>query len=262
MSKKIFALASFFAKSLFKQKATTLFVVLALVMFAIALAVSDIDIARRFKLLEDVLLTSQMFLLHIAGLFYGFELLQKDKNGGIFVLPLSTALRRSCYMASLFLALSIMVLWLFLAFFLVDALLLYAIEGELAMLVLWQLFLFALSAVLLAFLALLFSQFVSIMNATIYAVSLFLLGSGLDELYLYAHGVLKEPGLLKPLSEILFYILPNFSLFDLQGIVVNRASFDSWRLFLFPPLYFVALVGVLFVITVIKYNKRVLKVGE
>ena len=213
---KILSLAKFFSKSLFKEKATLLFIILAIIMIIIALSLSDIDIARKYKLLEDVLLTSQMFLLHIAAIFYIFEFLQKERTLGLFVLPLSTNLKRRDYLISIFLTISFMIFSIFLSFFIIDSLLLFVLEKEFLLEVLWQLFLYTLSSVILSFLIIMFSNYVSLMNSLIYSVALFFIGNGLDEFYIYSHYVKKE-SFLQTLSSIFYYIFPNFSIFDKQN---------------------------------------------
>ncbi|WP_281951441.1 hypothetical protein [Nitrosophilus kaiyonis] len=258
---KIFSIIKFFSKSLFKEKATILFVILAVVMIVIAFGLSDIDIARKYKLLEDVLLTSQMFLLHIAALFYSFEFLQKERSLGLFVLPLSTGLSRQYYLISVFLTLLFMVFSIFLSFFVIDTILLWILEKKFVFEVLWQLFLYSLSSIVLSFLIIMFSNFVSLMNSIIYSVALFFIGNGLDEFYIYSHYIKKEK-ILENLSSFFYYIFPNFSIFDKQAIVVNRGYIDFGDFFVYPVIYFSILSLIIFSITLLKYKKRVLRFGE
>ena len=258
---KILSIVKFFSKSLFKEKATILFIILATIMIVISLGISDIDIARKYKLLEDVLLTSQMFLLHIAAIFYTFEFLQKEKNLGLFVLPLSTGLSRKNYLIAVFLTLLFMVFSIFLSFFVIDFVLLWVLEKKFVYEVLWQLFLYALSSTLLAFLIIMFSNFVSLMNSIIYSVALFFIGNGLDEFYIYSYYIKKEK-ILENLSSMFYYIFPNFSIFDKQAIVVNRGFFDFGDFFVYPVIYFFIATFLIFSISLLKYQKRVLRFGE
>lgn len=259
--RKIASLIKFFSKSMLKERATTIFIILALIMITVALTLSDINIARRFKLLEDILLTSQMFLLHIAALFYSFDFLQKEKNLGLFVLPLSTGISRKSYLLSIFLTLFFMITTIFLSFLIIDFILLFVLEGIFAYKVLWQLFLYMLSATLLSFFIIFFSNFVSVMNSIIYSVALFFIGNGIDEFYVYANFIKKDPTLEK-ISAIFYYILPNFSIFDKQALVVNRAFIDFKEFFIYPTVYFILLAILLFLISSIRYEKRVLRFGE
>ncbi len=259
--RKVISLVKFFSKSLLKERATILFILLAVIMIIIALSLSDIDIARKYKLLEDVLLTSQMFLLHIAALFYTFDFLQKEKSLGLFVLPLSTGLSRKKYLFSIFLTISFMIITIFFAFFVIDAILLFILEKSFVYLFLWQLFLYALSSMLLAFLIIAFSNFVSIMNSVIYSVALFFIGNGVDEFYIYAKYIKKDIFLTK-VANVFYYVIPNFSIFDKQAKVVNRALIENSTFFYYPIIYFLIISILIFFITYIKYQKRVLRFGE
>ncbi len=259
--KKVFSLVKFFSKSLFKEKATTLFILLAVIMIVIALGLSDIDIARKYTRLEDELLTCQMFLLHAAALFYAFDFLQKERTLGLFVLPLSTGLSRRGYLLGQFLTIMFMVFTIFVSFFMIDSLLLYLLEKEFVYQVLWQLFLYTLSAILLSFFIILFSNFVSLMNSVIYSVALFFIGNGLDEFYVYAHYIKKEQ-FLEKISTLFYYLIPNFSYFDKQAQVVNRALIGKEEFFLYPVIYFFMLAVLIFFVSYIKYQKRVLRFGE
>lgn len=259
--RKILSIVKFFSKSLFKEKATVLFIILAILMLVIALGISDIDIARKYKLLEDVLLTSQMFLLHIAAIFYTFEFLQKERSLGLFVLPLSTGFNRKSYLTAVFLTIAFMVFSIFVSFFIIDTALLYILEKTFVFEVLWQLFLYALSSIILSFLIIMFSNFVSLMNSLIYSVALFFIGNGLDEFYIYSHYV-KEDSFLKVISNILYYIFPNFSIFDKQSIVVNRGYIEISEFFGYPIIYTVLISLIIFSISCLKYQKRVLRFGE
>ncbi len=259
--KEILAVSLFFSKSLLKERATAIFVILAVVMIAIALGLSDINIARRFKLLEDVLLTSQMFLLHIAALFYAFEFLQKERTLGLFVLPLSAGMSRGRYLVSKFITLTIMVMSIFFSFLALDAVILYFIEKEITYMLFWQLFLYVLSALVLGFSILFFSNLVSLMNSVIYAVALFFIGNGLDEFYIYAKHISKD-ALMQYIASLLFYTVPNYSIFDKQAEVVNRAYISTEQFYLYPVLYFFALLFLIFSASYLKYRTKVLRFGE
>ncbi len=259
--KKITALALFFVKSFLKQKATTLYLVMTVAFIALAWSVSDINIAKKYKLFEDIVLISQFFLLFVAAIFYGFEFLNKERIAGIFVLPLAMGVSRRAYLLSV-----VMGLWMMLSILggmllLIDALLFYFIEGAVNGLLLWQVFLFLLSSYLVVLLIILFAQFVSVMNSIIYTLTFYFLGNGLDELYFYAYH-LKVNETLQTVYSVLIYIIPNFALFDKQGIVVNEAAYSVYSMFVQPVVYTLIASVILFSIAVMKFEKRALKVGQ
>jgi len=257
----IFALSIFYLKMLLKQRATQLMIVLAIVLNVVAWLLSDVNIAQRFKLFEDVLLASQLFLLHLLALFYVFEFLQKERIGGMFILPIASGVSRKSYLLAQFLTLFLVVAIFLGALLLIDGVSLLLIESSWRLAVLWQLALYGMSAYFLALLVVVLSYYVSVMNAIIYAIALYFLGNGLDELYAFAFHYHVD-ALMQKLYYLLIYIIPNFSLFDHSGAVVNRADLPLFSFVIHPLLYAMALGVVLFFIGWWKFSKKALKVGS
>lgn len=258
--KIIQALAQFFMRSLLNQKTSYLLVILVLLMLVLAFLASDINIGKSHKLFEDLLLSSQMFVLHIMAFFYSFEFLQKERLNGLFILPLSTSLSRCSYLFSVFLAQLELIGLLGMLFIGIDILALWLVEGSIAWMVVLQVALYILSAMLLSFLIIMLSQYVSIMNSMIYAVTLFIIGGGLDELYVYVFYMHPELG-LETMTKVLYYGFINFSFFDIQSVVVNRSVFESSRV-IEPFIYFFIVTVIMFSLANMKFAKRVLKTGE
>lgn len=257
---RIQALTWFFMRSLLKQKASYVLVILVVLVIVLAYAASDINIGKTYKLFEDLLLGSQMFVLHVMALFYAFEFLQKERLNGLFILPLSTALSRRAYLMAVFGAQAKLIVLLGTLFMVIDAFSLWLVEGEIVGMVLVQVALYMLSAMLLGFLVLMFSQYVSIMNSMIYGVTFFVIGGGLDELYIYVFEMHPELN-LQTLTLIIYYGFVNFSLFDIQSVVVNRSVFESYRI-IEPLIYMVIMSKIVFFLALFKFQKRVLKTGE
>lgn len=258
--KIIQALASFFIRSLLKQKTSYVLVILVVLMLVLAFLASDINIGKTYKLFEDLLLSSQMFVLHIMAVFYSFEFLQKERLNGLFVLPLSTSLNRNHYLLSVFLAQLELLTLLGVIFIGIDIAALFIVEGTVPGMVIIQVFLYLLSAVLLSFIILMFSQYVSIMNSVIYAITLFIIGGSLDELYVYVFYLHPELE-LQTVTQAIYYGLINFSLFDIQSMVVNRSVFELSKV-IEPIVYFFIITIILFAFAGFKFSKRVLKTGE
>lgn len=257
--KNITALTLFFTTSLLKEKANWLLLFFALLSALVSLSLSHVDIALRYKLFEDLLLATQSSLLVIAAIFYSFILLQKERLQGIFILPLSSGVSRFSYQLAVFKAIIFTLFLLFLMFFCVDIIMLFAVEGVFRGEILLQLFLYFLGASMLSSIVIFFSRFVSVMNAALYGAILFFIGNGLDELLVYAK---SEGGEIFALfSKALFILLPNFSLFDYQSQVVNQVSLDYTDISL-SILYFFAYIYFLVFATAWKFSKKALKVGD
>jgi len=258
MIKKIYALSLFLTRSLLKEKANYLLLFFALLSVALSLSLSQTDIALKYKLFEDILLSTQSSLLLIASIFYTFTLLQKEKMQGIFIIPLSMGISRFLYQASIFKALGITLFLLFLLFFITDAVIIFVIEGSFRTPVLIQLFLYYIAATFLSYIIVLFSRFVSVMNASLYGVILFFIGNSLDELAIYAK---NSDAVLFYVSKLLFVLLPNFSLFDYQSQVINHSDLEGGSILL-SIFYFFTYSYFIFFVTYTRFKNKALKVGD
>jgi len=259
--KKVLILTIFFTKSMLKERATTIFTILAIFIMIISLSLSGTNIGFRFKLFEDILLTSQGYLFLISSVFYAFTILNKNSSMGLFVLPLSAGISRVNYLASLFLSIAFITGVIFIIFLLLDASFLFAIEGGIPLPVLWQLFLFYLSSLLVSSAIIALSNYVSLTNSILYAISLFVIGNALDELYIYSHyaDIGKNFAFV---SELLYCLFPNFSVFDFQGAVVNRAEYRVYDMFALPVLYFIVWASIFFLAAYARFKKKALTVGR
>jgi len=60
----------------------------------------------------------------------------------------------------------------------------------------------------------------------------------------------------------LYYLLPNFSLFDLQGAIVNRRDIDLVSEVMVPLIYGIIWAVILFLAGLVKFQKKALTVGN
>lgn len=258
---KIVTLSFLIAKSLYKEKASYLFGVLAGVIMLLSLALGGTRIGEKYKLFEDILLTSQGYFFIVAALFYGFLQLSRDRSLGLFVLPLGNGMSRDAYLLSQMFASVWMMTVLFILFFLLDTVMIFFVEGSVYPGLLWQLFLYFLSAQLVAFFVMTLALYVSLTNAALYALVLFFIGNALDELFVYANFIAPDP-LFGKAAWMLYYLFPNFSLFDLQGVVVNRRSVELWSGVMLPLFYFVIWAGICFLASLSRFQKKALTLGD
>jgi|APHig6443717497_1056834.scaffolds.fasta_scaffold00138_13 hypothetical protein len=243
----------FILKSILSERATGLFIVLAVIFLTLSLSLSDINIAVKYKLLEDALLASQSFIMTLSAVFYAFLMMEKERKGGIFVFIFVGGCNRGEYLLSQFMALFTLISLILAAFLAVDAIFLSVFAEGINEGFLSRLTLSALASSLLGFLTLTLSRFVSNTNSVIYAIFLFFIGSGADELMLYAS---EENSIAaKALSQTVYYLLPNFSFFDPLAITV------AFSKEFFALLYFGLYGSLLFFAAHFKFKKEVLRVG-
>jgi len=245
--------ASFFlSRSLLSERATGVFIILASIFLILSLSLSDINIAVKYRLLEDALLASEGFIMLLSALFYPFLLMEKERKNGIFVFVLSGGCSRAEYLLSQFAALFTLISTLFALFLCMDLLFLSLFADGVSTIFATKLFYSYLLASLLSFLTLSLARFVSNANALIYAVFLYFIGSGADELWLYA----KSGGIaLQSVANLIYYLFPNFSFFD----PLSRATqhLDS----IFVVLYFILYSTLLFLVSLFRFKNEALKVG-
>lgn len=248
---RVVSTTRFILKSLLSERATGLFLVIASIFLVLSLSLSDINIAVKYRLLEDALLASEEFIMLLAAVFYPFLLMEKERKGGLFVFTL-LGYTRSKYLLSLFLALFCLLLGIFVVFFVFDFLFLSVFADGFKSEFAQKLFLGSFCSTLLSFTALALARYVSNTNAIIYSVFLFFIGSGADELMLYA----KDGGaLLQAVSYVIYYALPNFSFFD------PLSTDTHGNKLIFAVSYFAIYGALLYFAAYIKFKKEALKVG-
>lgn len=247
----IYSLTKFLSTILLKQKSTIFFALITVFGLVISMALANTNIGIENKLIKDLILSMHNFLLHLILIFYTFNLLEKYQIGTISVIPLSLNINRGQYIVSLFTTLIIATLPIFAVFLSLDlAMLLYVKDiGLIDTLI--QLVLYYLSAIILSFLTitLYFSVFKNSIKSIIIALILYMIGSGIDEvLYYVEHSQDFKGTNFELVINIIYHIIPNFSLFDFQSIVVNTQILDYMNVFK-TILYFIVLSVFFYTIT-------------
>jgi len=255
--KNALVIAFFAIKLLLKQKLTLIFVFGAIFSFITALGIANVDIGVKFKLLSDFLLSFSAFILHATLFFYTFTLMQKHREEGLFLLFLANGAKRWEYILGLFYAIAFLALFISLCILATSEAIYLLISGNSnPSFALAVLFLMC-SSILASYLLIALSHFVSIVSSAIYALLLLVIGYALPEAYLY----FESAGYLGVTLRFLYYVLPNFSFFDISYVVPNSIA-DGWIFkALFSYIYFKLYACVLFVVTVQRFNKEGLRVG-
>lgn len=203
----------------------------------IAFLLSSADIGKEHKLFYDLLLFFESFWLHILALLLSYEISKNESSHKLFRIPLSTGLSRTSYELARFLSVVVILIIVFLPILLINAIFT-------TLLISFQSFLFLISASLTGFLSLTLARFFAPTSAILYSVALLLIGNGLDELYNYA--LLQADQALIGTANLLYVVLPNFSIFDQHSFVF------------FPFVYALFLGMLFFVISSYKFNKQAL----
>ena len=186
---------------------------------------------------------------------YSFEILRHEQSDLLFMLPLSTGISRSDYLIGRFLGLSLIIMILGGCFVLLDTILMFWLEGAFIWQPLMQIVITTFGAILAAAIVFCFGVFTPAFSAVIYSLLFWLIGHGLDELYLFSEQ--KMSAMAQSISKLFYYLLPNFSLTDLSTIALNRLPSSSWD-WLFPIIYSLGYSALLLLIACTLYERKAL----
>ncbi len=193
-------------KIYFKQNISIIFIFLAIVSTLISLSLSPIDIGDGGdKLSRDASLFFRAFLLNIFAVFFAISHIQREERGNLYLLPMSVGASRFVYFFSSIITHSLILLFISI-FFLIGDLLLnknFINETILAFL----------SASLLSISILSFGQIFSMLFSVIFAIAIYFLGNGLDELFIYSYKLHVDHN-FQVLYEFLARIIPNYYIFE------------------------------------------------
>jgi fucose 4-O-acetylase-like acetyltransferase len=259
---EINAFVVFLLKVLLKQKITLFFLFFTLVLIAISIFFNNSEIGEKNRFFLTILITFESNLLLIFSVLYSFTLLQKESANSLFILPLSLGMSRLNYLLTIFLTIFSLNLLFFVLFILINFITFFAIQPDILskfFILSYQIFLYTLSAILLSFFVILFSQFTSFINAVAYAIFVFLIGNGLDELSYFVNYLGENNLLIYKLHEILYFIIPNFYIFDFSNQIIANINIEHNKLLL-PLLYFVIESVIIFMFTYLKFKNKVLKI--
>ncbi|MDR2905759.1 MAG: hypothetical protein LBU73_07390 [Helicobacteraceae bacterium] len=205
----------FYAKSLWRSGLVKGILFLLALSLAVAFFLSGADIGAQDKLFHDLILLFESFWLHALLLLWAYELCKEEELLFLARLPLSTPLTRAAYEGGRFGGLA--------AAFLPMTIFLLILNFAIApILVVWQGFLFCLSALIVGFFVLLLSRFFSPISAVLYSAAILMIGNSLDDLYLFVTLRRDMGDFAKVMVELLYIFFPNFSVFDHQSEAVSQ----------------------------------------
>ena len=250
-----FAIARATLVSLLRNRLTTFLISLMVMFTLLCVVISTVDAGVRFRLFENLMLSGQALLLYGFAWLYSFEILRREQSDLLFMLPLSTGIARSDYLIGRFLGLSLVIMILGGCFVLLDAILMFWLEGAFIWQPLMQIVITTFGAILAAAIVFCFGVITSAFSAVIYSLLFWLIGHGLDELYLFAEQQMSV--VAQSITKLFYYLLPNFSLTDLSTTALNRLPSTSWD-WIFPMIYSLGYSAILLLIASSLYRRKAL----
>jgi ABC-type transport system involved in multi-copper enzyme maturation permease subunit len=243
--------------SFFRKKVIYLFFAAIIILMLFSSGLSGINIGAKYRLFENILINAEYFFLHLFALIISIDLIRKEEISCIYMLPLSTGISRKSYYLGRFSGISIILLISTLGIVILNIVLVYFIEKMFPIFLLQQLLLILFSIYLFVGLFFLFSVFVGPNSATVYTVLIWMIGNSLDEFYIYAQTHQK----FVLLSKWLYYVFPNFSLYDIVSYSINYRFISAGDVG-FRLIYTLAYLVILLFFAVNKYSGKVLSCKE
>lgn len=250
-----FAISHATFTSLLRNRLTAFLLSLMLLFTLLCLVISTVDAGIRFRLFENLMLSGQTLLLYGFAWLYSFEVLRREQSELLFMLPLSTGISRTSYLVGRFMGLALVILALGICFILLDTILIFWLEKTFVWQLLIQILITTFGAILAAAIVFCFGVFTPAFSAVIYSLLFWLIGHGLDELYLFAEQQMSA--FAQTSTKVFYYLLPNFSLTDLSTVALNRMPSTSWD-WIFPIVYSLGYSALLLTIASIIYQRKAL----
>jgi Cu-processing system permease protein len=253
MFQTTFAIAHATFLSLLRNRFTVFLISLVVLFTLLCLAMSTVNIGIRFRLFENLILSSQTFLLYGVAWLYGFDILRRDQQELLFMLPLSTGMSRRAYYSGRFWGLVALILLIGFSFVVINIVLIAYLEHAIVWPIIFQTVITIFGAILSAAILMCFGVNLSAFSAVIYSILMWFIGHGLDELVLFSEKQLNPS--LHSITQMLYSTLPNFSLTDLSSIALNRLpnSAIDW---LFPVFYCSIYSALLIALACLLYEKK------
>ena len=243
---RVIGVTLFLSKTFIKEKIFSLFLLISLLTILIPIELSGVSIGdKEEKLFFDATLTLQSFTLHLVAIFSIMLYLDKEKRGGLFIFPLSSGINREEYFLSLTLSRFFIILLLAIVFGVINFVYIYLfnIDEKLN----FHLLLLTTSSTLLSLIFLTFAQYTTQLRAMIYALIIYFLGNGLDELYIYSYQ-LENNTQLQIVYDITSKLIPNFYIFEQDSISIFNIGHITIEFI------------IIYILGVVKFKSKILKV--
>jgi len=213
---KIWILTILLSKMVIKQKTTPIILLIGTLSIITSSAISGIDIGdKNNRLFVDATIFIQSSILTLISIFFALNYLERERRGGVFIVPLSSGIGRDIYFIAIINSQILILTLIFILFATID--LIFITIFKIDMIIIYQLFLAFLSSTILATLVISIGQYASPLKALIYSTLIYFIGNSLDELFIYSYQ-LKPDENLQTLYQILVTIFPNFYIFDSKNI--------------------------------------------
>lgn len=237
-----------------RSKILYLFFIFGILMIFGSRVISLLAIDNPVKIIKDFGLGSIHFFSILIVIILGIDLVSREIDKKTIYNILSKPVKRYEFLLGKLIGMMLTVLAVLLVMFVTFLILLWLRTGSIEIRYFGFVFTTFLECLILTCFALLFSSVSSQLFSTLFTLGIFIAGNSTFALKMLK-GFLNDEGFGAFLCDLFYYILPNFSNFDVKNQIVYNTGigFDFYAL---AALYALCYSMIIFILSIFAFNKR------
>jgi len=215
--------------------------------------VTLLTLGDKVKVLNDLGLASINFFCVLIAIFTGIDLVYKEIEKKTIYNILSKPVSRSCFVIGKFLGLALTLIVALISMVIIFFLFMFLFSGKFELRILVYFILLYFELLIITSISLLFSSFSTPILSSIFTISLYLIGHVIWTFNGFKDKIVNP--IIKIISYILYYLLPNLEKFNIKNSVVMNSDLDS-SMILGSICYAIFYIAALLILTILIFNKR------
>ncbi len=210
-------------------------------------------IGDKVKVLKDLGLASINFFSVLIAIFTGIDLVYKEIERKTIYNILSKPISRSCFIIGKFFGLALTLFVALISMVVMFFLFMLLFSGELDVKILVYFILLYFELLIITSISLLFSSISTPILSSVFTISLYLIGHVIWTFNEFKDKIINP--IIKVISYILYYTLPNLEKFNIKNSIVMNVDIDIGMI-LGSICYAIFYVTALLTLTILIFNKR------
>jgi len=210
-------------------------------------------IGDKVKVLKDLGLASINFFSVLIAIFTGIDLVYKEIERKTIYNILSKPISRSCFIIGKFFGLALTLFVALISMVVMFFLFMLLFSGELDVKILVYFILLYFELLIITSISLLFSSISTPILSSVFTISLYLIGHVIWTFNEFKDKIINP--IIKVISYILYYTLPNLEKFNIKNSIVMNVDIDIGMI-LGSICYAIFYITALLTLTILIFNKR------
>jgi len=215
--------------------------------------VTLLTIGDHVKVLKDLGLASINFFSVLIAIFTGIDLVYKEIERKTIYNILSKPISRKCFIIGKFFGLALTLFVALISMVVMFFLFMLLFSGELDVRILVYFILLYFELLIITSISLLFSSISTPILSSVFTISLYLIGHVIWTFNEFKDKIVNP--IIKIISYILYYTLPNLEKFNIKNSIVMNINIDI-SMILSSICYAIFYIAALLIFTILIFNKR------